>query len=81
MKIAFMPPYVLVLEGPPEYHAAIADDRRWFEEHPQETVRIRPPLPREFHPFEDLYTDVELVRVERLPDGRIVRAPLTRRSS
>jgi hypothetical protein len=67
---------VIMLAPPATFEQAIADDRRWFAEHPDNNVRIRRPLPGEFYPYDGLENEVELVRIERQPDGSRHRRPL-----
>lgn len=71
----FARPVIILASTPLAYERALADDRCWFEEHPDENVRVRPPRAGEFYPCEGLENDVALVRVERQADGSRHRQP------
>jgi hypothetical protein len=55
---------------------AIEDDREWFRLHPDRSTRVRPRIPGEFGPLDDLYVHVEFTIITRQPDGSRHRRPL-----
>jgi hypothetical protein len=71
----------IISNRPPEpiiedMRPAIEDDREWFRRHPDRDTRVRPRIPHEFWPVDDLYEDVKLTIVTRQPDGSRHRRPL-----
>ncbi len=66
---------------PPEIaraiEAAVADDRRWFEENPSEETRTRPAAPNEFWPVFDSNSVVKVIVTQVRPGVRF-RCPLVR---
>ena len=52
---------------------ASEDDRRWFEEHPQETWRIRDIIAGEFGPFQPQAFQVLVMQIE---PGIRMRGPI-----
>jgi len=69
------------LGPPPEIaraiEAAVADDRRWFEENPSEEIRTRPATPNEFWPVFDSSSVVKVIVTQVRPGVRF-RCPLVR---
>lgn len=56
--------------------AVMADDRRWFQDHPAEEVRIRSAVPGEFWPMDQ--SSLIYVIVCQVRPGFRLRAPVAR---
>jgi hypothetical protein len=62
-----------VLPDPKVTADAVEDDRVWFEQHPEETERIRVPFPNE---LDGIDPNCSLLRVVQIAPGRRMRMPV-----
>jgi hypothetical protein len=62
-----------VLPDPKVTADAADDDRIWFEQHPGETERIRPPFPNE---LDGIDPNCSLLRVVQIAPGVRMRKPV-----